>query len=494
MKLISLASLLTHLLFFFLFYVLPSASTAKYLNVYHRISSESKNRHEYLKPNQLLFPTSAKASLKKPHSSAKFLEKIRGGGEVPIRDEANYKESIVTNNSMGVSRKGLEMDMDISVNAVREKLERYKDGKLKPLYIILQFIQSVLFYGAPTIATASFINSVYAGIKNRRHDSSKETKNIGGLFLEQNNNKKIEKSENVSNLSGVNFIVQKVLQIFKLFFFGHDPRFHHKNIFSGSKISKNENQMMGVCRRSVSPSYQYYRCFSNSSKQEFRVDYGKLISFIARFMGQFATIIAIGLLSGQFILRESVGGGIFASAKYRDQADILLAILIAFQSSKASGLLSFTPDMYWYSMKIKKPKWTPPNFIFPLVWTPLKFFQALATVMVWREMRRDALRIPMLAFFLQACLGDLWNYVFFQNKYIGAGVVVILSLLASVFYTIYEYYHAYEPAGLLLIPTAVWLIVASALNIHIWVLNGKEALYPYQRKDSYRQNPRRYFS
>lgn len=472
----SLASFTIYLLFFFSIHVLPSASTGKYLSPYNGISSGSTNRQE-----PLLFPTSlTKNSIKKPYTSTKFLKNVRGGGggETLSRNGVTYnKESIVTNNSMGVSRKGLEMDMDISVDAVGKKLEKYKDGKLKPLYMILHFLQSILFYGAPTIATASFINSIYVGFKSRAYDSSKDTKNNGGLFLDQSNSNKKDSRNN----TGVTLIIQEAIQIFKLLSFK-------------IKNSKSESQGMLACRRSVAPWDQYYRCFSNSCKQELKLDYGKLMSFIARFLGQFATIITIGLISGQVILRQSVGSGFFSHSKYRDQADILLAVLIAFQSSKASGLLSFTPDMHWYSMKIKKPKWTPPNFVFPLVWVPLKFFQVLATIMVWREMERDALRIPILAFFLQACLGDLWNYVFFQNKYIGAGVVVILSLLASVFYTIYEYYHVERSAGLLLIPTAVWLIVASALNIHIWVLNGKEALYPYEKKDTYRQNPRRYFS
>jgi tryptophan-rich sensory protein len=43
------------------------------------------------------------------------------------------------------------------------------------------------------------------------------------------------------------------------------------------------------------------------------------------------------------------------------------------------------------------------------------------------------------------------------------------------------YYKFVPLAGLVLLPSAVWISVANVLVYSIWALNGKEPLYPTKR-------------
>lgn len=63
---------------------------------------------------------------------------------------------------------------------------------------------------------------------------------------------------------------------------------------------------------------------------------------------------------------------------------------------------------------LRKPKWTPKNWVFPAVWIPLKIMQSAALWLVYKSAAgRPAkeLAAPLAAFAAHLALGNVWNVV-----------------------------------------------------------------------------------
>ena len=124
------------------------------------------------------------------------------------------------------------------------------------------------------------------------------------------------------------------------------------------------------------------------------------------------------------------------------------------------------PPGDWYKT-LKKPAWTPPNWLFPLAWTAL--YAAIAYA-AWRVSRQPIeVAAPALAFWAaQNTINALWSPVFFGLHRIGAALVVVSALWAGVAATLVLFLRADPVAGLLILPYLVWVSYATALNARIW--------------------------
>jgi hypothetical protein len=66
-------------------------------------------------------------------------------------------------------------------------------------------------------------------------------------------------------------------------------------------------------------------------------------------------------------------------------------------------------DDSWYKA-IKKPEWTPPKWVFPAVWIPLKAMQTYALWLVMKQAPDNkALALPLSLFGAHLALGNIWN-------------------------------------------------------------------------------------
>ncbi|KAI8467911.1 MAG: TspO/MBR-related protein [Monoraphidium minutum] len=131
-----------------------------------------------------------------------------------------------------------------------------------------------------------------------------------------------------------------------------------------------------------------------------------------------------------------------------------------------------TYDNTWYKTAITKPDWTPPNWVFPAVWIPLKLLQSASLWLVVKQAPTNkALALPLLLFGTHLALGNAWNVVFFGRKelkpslkWMGAFWLSIAGSIAS--------FHPISPlASLLFAPTQVWVTIAAKLNYDIVKLN-----------------------
>lgn len=124
----------------------------------------------------------------------------------------------------------------------------------------------------------------------------------------------------------------------------------------------------------------------------------------------------------------------------------------------------------WYTT-INKPSFTPPNWVFGPVWTVLYVLMGIAGWRVWCKARPDQLRVPLALFAVQLALNLAWSVVFFGAHRIGGAVLVIVGLEAAILATMVAFRRIDGLAALLLVPYALWVVFAAALNIAVWQLN-----------------------
>jgi translocator protein len=147
------------------------------------------------------------------------------------------------------------------------------------------------------------------------------------------------------------------------------------------------------------------------------------------------------------------------------QLTLFFTYLAACAAAAATGALFQPGD--WYR-NLQKPRWTPPDWLFPVAWTVLYLSISIAAARV--------AALPgtgqALAFWsMQIALNTLWTPVFFGLRRMGAGLVVLGLLWLAVAATMVAFFQHDLIAGLLFVPYLIWVSVAGALNRSVWVLN-----------------------
>jgi tryptophan-rich sensory protein len=145
----------------------------------------------------------------------------------------------------------------------------------------------------------------------------------------------------------------------------------------------------------------------------------------------------------------------------------LAGFLLATFAAAASGVF-FKPGT-WY-LRLSKPSWTPPDWLFPIAWTIL--YIAMAVGAWWVAYSPDPLALPALAFWaFQLTVNALWSPVFFGQQRLGAGFAVITVLWIGVAITTSLFWSVSQLSGLLMLPYLVWVSYAGALNLALWRMN-----------------------
>jgi tryptophan-rich sensory protein len=163
-------------------------------------------------------------------------------------------------------------------------------------------------------------------------------------------------------------------------------------------------------------------------------------------------------------------GAIRNGAKHMDWTSILvgLGFLAAVFAAGVSGAV-FRPGE-WYE-RLDKPAWTPPNWLFPVAWTVLYLMIAASGWLVWRAVGFDGAPLAFAVYGVQLVLNFGWSAVFFGLRLKGLALLEVSALLASIVATIALFWPISELAAWLMVPYALWVTFAMALNANIWARN-----------------------
>ena len=138
---------------------------------------------------------------------------------------------------------------------------------------------------------------------------------------------------------------------------------------------------------------------------------------------------------------------------------------VFFLVTLGGGLLigSQTDTGTWYE-SLNKPSFTPPNWLFPIAWTILYIFIAIAGA---RTFLRSPTGAAMAVWVVALILNFAWTPVFFMAQRPGLALAVIALLLLSILTFIVIRWAPDRLSAVLFLSYAVWVGYASMLNASI---------------------------
>lgn len=151
---------------------------------------------------------------------------------------------------------------------------------------------------------------------------------------------------------------------------------------------------------------------------------------------------------------------------------LLVAALVPSLVASMLGSWLTAPSLGSWYQGLAKPGFTPPNIVFPLVWT---FLFALMALSFWRILRARPEAGPKGAA-IATYLGHLvvnvgWSFAFFYLRSPPAGLIVAGMLVIAIGLTMRAFRRIDRPAAYALTPYLAWGLFALALNGAIVMLN-----------------------
>ena len=122
--------------------------------------------------------------------------------------------------------------------------------------------------------------------------------------------------------------------------------------------------------------------------------------------------------------------------------------------------------------QLRQPPFSPPGWLFPVVWTILYILMGLASYLVITSSASKEEQSKAISVYLyQLVVNFLWSTFFFQFGWYLFSFVWLVLLWVLILITLVRFYRISKPAGYLLIPYLLWVTFAGYLNFAIWLLN-----------------------
>ena len=126
---------------------------------------------------------------------------------------------------------------------------------------------------------------------------------------------------------------------------------------------------------------------------------------------------------------------------------------------------------------IQKSTLTPPNYVFPIVWTILYVLMILAFDLILNIHDKN-IKPAVTVFLINLAMQIVWTYAFFYQARFLAGLIIIVLLIITAVCLFYSFRHLSKTAAYLMIPYILWLLFAAYLNWAVVSLNGASYILP----------------
>ena len=125
----------------------------------------------------------------------------------------------------------------------------------------------------------------------------------------------------------------------------------------------------------------------------------------------------------------------------------------------------------WYP-SLNKPWFKPPDVFFGAIWLFMYVLMGIAAGIVWSKgFYHKWVKTALYHFGFQLLINGSWSLLFFGLQKPFLALVSIILLFILIILTIKWFKVVSNTAAYLMIPYAIWVLFAMALNFEIWRLN-----------------------
>ncbi|PAA94303.1 hypothetical protein BOX15_Mlig030055g1, partial [Macrostomum lignano] len=127
----------------------------------------------------------------------------------------------------------------------------------------------------------------------------------------------------------------------------------------------------------------------------------------------------------------------------------------------------------WY-LKLNKPPWTPPNWVFPPMWIFLYSCIGFASWIVFLHVGFQ--NVGMYLYAAQLALNWAWSPLFFGAHWVALAALDMMAMIGLSIACGIEFYQVNHVAGALIVPYLLWLSLALSINVYVYFYNDTAVL------------------
>ena len=124
-----------------------------------------------------------------------------------------------------------------------------------------------------------------------------------------------------------------------------------------------------------------------------------------------------------------------------------------------------------YSALANKPPLTPPQWVFPVVWSILYALMGISAARISLTPPSKERNRGLNLFTAQLIVNFFWPLLFFNAQAFGFALIWLILLWVLVLAVILTFWKVDKTAAWLLIPYLAWLTFAVYLNAGVYILN-----------------------
>lgn len=153
--------------------------------------------------------------------------------------------------------------------------------------------------------------------------------------------------------------------------------------------------------------------------------------------------------------------------KIRNKSVFIISILIPLAVGPISALISGNMSSY---TALNKPAFSPPGYIFPIVWTILYILMGISSYIVYSSNSPNKAK-ALLIYGIQLFFNFCWSILFFGFNLYLLAFIWLIALIFIIIIMIREFYAVTPLAAYLQIPYLIWCIFAAYLNLFLFIMN-----------------------
>lgn len=151
--------------------------------------------------------------------------------------------------------------------------------------------------------------------------------------------------------------------------------------------------------------------------------------------------------------------------------NLFICILIPLAIGAISGFIS-SNNMNDFKV-LNKPTFSPPGWLFPVVWTILYILMGIASYLIinTKNSSHNQKNSAITLYGIQLLFNFFWTFWFFNLKLYLFAFIWLIALWFLILVTTVKFFHISKTAAYLMIPYLIWVTFAGYLNLGITLLN-----------------------